>query len=251
MHKRVDLTLLEGINFTQDLLDYMQSSYKEALAAFAISQGDNVIMSGVVDEGATYSNGWVVIAGEVLPFVGGLKAAKIIIEQTIAQEQFDDGSSKNVYYTRVAKCASAGGTDFTAFVRLPTIKAIGEAFSTKVNKSGDTITGALNVNGGVQTDNVVTKEKKLVVNNWNMVTTPMYPLVHGLDASKILGVEILVQDNVVGYFTRLDSAFPAVAFSGCFIITNTEIQMYRFAGARYDNAVYINTPIKICIKYEA
>jgi hypothetical protein len=124
MYKYVDFTQLEGFPFTQDTLKFLQESYREEFAAIAGFMGDNVIMSGVADLGADWGDGWVCIAGELLPFVGGTKAAQIVIEETTAAKVFGDGSSKDVWITRVAKSGVAGGTDHTSFVRLDTLKAM-------------------------------------------------------------------------------------------------------------------------------
>lgn len=123
MNKRIDFTKLEGLAVYQDTLDFMQTSYREALAAIAALCGPYVIVVGVLDEGATYSNGWVCINGELLPFAGGLKNDQIIIEELTDTEVFGDDTVNTVYYTRRAKCGVAGGVDFVDFVRLNTIAA--------------------------------------------------------------------------------------------------------------------------------
>jgi hypothetical protein len=118
MNKRIDFTKLEGINFTQDLLDFLQSSYRDAIGAIAQSYGPLVIVSGVDDLGTDWGNGWMCINGELLPFVGGTKAARVIIQEAIAAEEFGDGNSKNVYFTRTANLAGSGGNAFADFVRV-------------------------------------------------------------------------------------------------------------------------------------
>jgi len=121
----------------------------------------------------------------------------------------------------------------------------------KVNRAGnDTITGILTVNGGVITDNVTIKHKKFNINDWDMVTEPNYSFLHGLTMNKILDVSIMIDDNAGVNRSRLDSAFGAVAFSGYFLINATEIQMFREAGEKYDNATYTNCPIEVMVVYE-
>lgn len=148
---RIDLTKTGGILRTQDLLNFLQQSYSQPLAAIAAALGDNVIVTGVTDLGANYSDGWVVIAGELLPFVGGLKAANIVVQETVAQEQYFDGSLKDAYYTRTAQCSGSGGTPVTSFIRIDQIKSLTANMATKVNKAGDTLTGVLNFGGNKAT----------------------------------------------------------------------------------------------------
>lgn len=124
MYKRADFTHLEGLGFTQDTLDFLQQSYRDTLGALAKFMGDLVIIDGVADLGATYGDGWVAINGELLPFTGGTKTLRIIIEEVVAQEEFSDETQKDVYYTRTAKLGTVGGYLIADFVRLTTAKQL-------------------------------------------------------------------------------------------------------------------------------
>lgn len=152
MYKRIDLTQLEGIAVTQDTLEFLQSSYRDAFGPLATVLGDFVIVSGVNDTGTHYTNGWVAINGELLPFVGGLKTSQIIIEEETGNEGYADGSNKTVYFIRRAKLASSGGTAVAAFTRLNTLKQImadvlsaTNSADSRVAKAGDTMTGNLTI----------------------------------------------------------------------------------------------------------
>jgi len=124
MYKRIDFTQLEGIAVYQDTMDFLQTSYRGAFEGLARAIGSNVIVSGVADEGANWGDGWVCIDGELMPFVGGLKAAQIITEELTDTEVYADDSVKTAYFTKRAKLGSAGGTNFTDFVRLTEFKTI-------------------------------------------------------------------------------------------------------------------------------
>lgn len=124
MYKRIDFNQLQGLAVYQDTLDFLQTSYREACGAIASVLGDYVIISGVTDQGTTYSNGWVAINGELLPFVGGLKAPQVIIEELTDTEVFSDDTNKTVYYTRRAKLGNSGGYAIANFVRLQTLKEL-------------------------------------------------------------------------------------------------------------------------------
>jgi len=118
MYQKIDFSQLQGIPVFQNSLAFLQDSYRNALGAIATYLGPLVIVSGVDDLGANYSDGWVAINGELLPFVGGLKTAQIIIDETVSAEIFADGSSKNVLILRQAKLGIVGGYNVVDFKRL-------------------------------------------------------------------------------------------------------------------------------------
>jgi hypothetical protein len=122
MNKRINFSQLGGFPADQNTLDFLQQSYREAFAWLSIFFGDFVIVSGVTDLGATYSDGWMAINGELIPFIGGTKSTNVVITETVASKLFADGNTKNVWYTRTASCASSGGTPFANFVRLNSAK---------------------------------------------------------------------------------------------------------------------------------
>ena len=126
MYKRIDFSKLEGLATYQDTLDFLQTSYREAISAVAKAFGSRVIVTGVTDLGASYSDGWVVIDGELMPFAGGLKAGRIVVEEIADTELFNDGSIQTVYYTKRAKQGITGGYPFTDFIRVDTMAAISQ-----------------------------------------------------------------------------------------------------------------------------
>jgi hypothetical protein len=132
MYKRIDYTKLEGIPLFQETLDFQQTSYRDAFAGIAQAFGTYVIIAGVADLGANYGDGWVVINGELMPFVGGLKAAQIIVEEITDTEVFGDSSVQTVYYTRRAKCAATGGVAVSTFVRISSIASLSNTLAALV-----------------------------------------------------------------------------------------------------------------------
>jgi hypothetical protein len=127
------------------VLKFLQQSYTELFAGLAAMIGDNVIVAGVTDMGATYSDGWVVIGGELLPFVGGLKNTDIVVTETIAQSHYGDGADKDAFYTRFAQCAGAGGIAVVAFSRLANVYqyATQAQLTTAINDLVNAAPGAL------------------------------------------------------------------------------------------------------------
>jgi hypothetical protein len=117
MNRRLNLTLNDGLNTYQDTLDFMQTSYRDAFGALALSLGTKLILSGVSILADSISSGWIVVDGELMPFVGGAISPRVIIEELIENETFADGSSKPVYYTKRARLAVTGGFLFSELRR--------------------------------------------------------------------------------------------------------------------------------------
>jgi hypothetical protein len=118
--KKLDLTQLDGFGFTQDALDFLQAGYAKDTEALANALGSKVILSGCDDLGATMSDGYVSIDGELLPFVGGPKAPKIWIEEITDVELFGDSSLKTVYTTRRVRMGNVGPYNLTDLKKLKT-----------------------------------------------------------------------------------------------------------------------------------
>lgn len=119
-HKRIDLTQLDGLAVYQDTLEFFQEGDKGATEAMCRLIGDKIILTGVVDQGANVTNGWIIIGGELLPFVGGAKAPKVWIEELNDVELFGDSSTKTVYYTRRARMGNVGAFDLTELRKFKT-----------------------------------------------------------------------------------------------------------------------------------
>jgi hypothetical protein len=118
---QINYTNLGGLPLTQNQLDFLQSSYANPLTALGNFIGDKSIISGVDIVAGNASNGYVVINGELLPFIGGPVGAEVVIVENITQELFDDGITKDVYKDRYATFGSPG-IAFNIFSKLDTLK---------------------------------------------------------------------------------------------------------------------------------
>jgi hypothetical protein len=121
---KIELLQTGGFPFENEVLDYMQNSYTllNELAS-SIAGTDPVIVKGCVVTGSSVSDGVVIIAGEVLPFIGGSLGAKVAVIETVGNKVFEDGISKPVYKTRHATFG-VSGIDWSSFKRLETLKAM-------------------------------------------------------------------------------------------------------------------------------
>jgi|GEM_PF-936957 len=108
MNQRIDFAQLGGFGLTQNALDFMQQSYRNAFGALANFIGNYVIISGVVvNAGAgTVSDGWISYNGELMPFVGGGLSAGVTVIETGAVVPFQTGGPKTVKFTKYATCGS-------------------------------------------------------------------------------------------------------------------------------------------------
>lgn len=121
---KIDFSHLGGMPVTQDRLDFLQQSYTAGFTAIAKLCGDKTILQGVENSGGTVSDGWIVINGEILPFVGGALAANVIIVETPTSYTFADGSSHDVEFVRYATLGSLGGFPFTDLITLLSLKHV-------------------------------------------------------------------------------------------------------------------------------
>ncbi|MDI3319117.1 hypothetical protein [Pinibacter soli] len=127
MYKKIDFSKLEGLAVFQGTLDFLQICYENTFSAIAKVLGDKVIISGAELINGSYTEGWICLNGELLPFTGGLQQPKIVVEQLADTELFGDDSIQTVYFTRRAKLASASNVDGIAiedFKRLSNLQII-------------------------------------------------------------------------------------------------------------------------------
>jgi len=115
MNKRYDFTQLGGFPVTQDRLAFMQDSYRNAFGAIAKIIGDYSIMTGVeVDNtNALVSDGWIIVQGELMPFVGGSLSSGVVVLETAENLSFFSGDDKTVQFTKYAQCGSPATFPFS------------------------------------------------------------------------------------------------------------------------------------------
>jgi hypothetical protein len=123
MNKRLNLSHLGGLPYTQGDLIWLQASYNGAFAAMSNFIGDKVIITGMIEAGGEVSAGWISLAGELVPFASGaIGTGEFIIEQTAVTRNFSDGSTYDIRVERIAKFSAGGPNQYTDLVRLATLK---------------------------------------------------------------------------------------------------------------------------------
>jgi hypothetical protein len=124
MNKRIDLSNNGGFPATQDTLSFMQDSYRDALKGIAKLCGDKSIIDGVVVNAGVVSNGWISYNGELIPFVGGLFSAGVVIQETATKAVFQDLVERDAYFTKVAFCGGPATFQFSDLKKLTTLQEV-------------------------------------------------------------------------------------------------------------------------------
>jgi microcystin-dependent protein len=125
--KRIDFNKNGGYPLTQDTANYLQTAYTEALGAIGLTFGNKVIVSGCTISGSNISDGWIVINGEVIKFVGGTVNTKVKITETGTSLTFKNGISNQVLFNKTAACTTIGDFDFSELVRASAFNEIVKA----------------------------------------------------------------------------------------------------------------------------
>lgn len=122
-----------GFPGTNKTWRFVQQAFAEPLEALARNAGNNTILSGITQIGASngYTSGYVVYDGEILPFEAGTIAATVTIIETTEAVEYDvdlDGDGvKDIlpaYRTRYMRFGTGGVTtfNFSMLSRLKTLK---------------------------------------------------------------------------------------------------------------------------------
>ncbi len=115
-NKRIDFTKTGGFPLTQNALNFMQDSYRNAIEGLANLAGNKIIISGMEESNGQVSNGWIFWNGEILPFEGGPKQMYFTITENKESEVFEDNNVHEVYFSKKAKFG--GSLLFSELIRL-------------------------------------------------------------------------------------------------------------------------------------
>jgi hypothetical protein len=119
MNSQYNFTLTGGFPFDQGVLKDLQDGILLTETALANVLGPYVIISGCTVTGGSAANGVVAVNGQILPFVGGVISAKVIIVETDNNLTYENGSTPASNIVRYATFGDDGVTDWlwTNFVR--------------------------------------------------------------------------------------------------------------------------------------
>ncbi|MDR1984969.1 MAG: hypothetical protein LBQ28_09130 [Prevotellaceae bacterium] len=100
----------------------------------ALGSSGNYILSGCTEAGGAVSDGYVVIAGEILPFQAGIKIATVAIVETNESATISGTTYENARVKRLVKFASGSGSGYYNWADFKRIKTLAE-LETLVNNS--------------------------------------------------------------------------------------------------------------------
>lgn len=98
----IDLFKYPRFPLAVETIDFLQQMAVMMSKAACIG-GDNFILSGCVETGTNVSTGFIVIAGEVMPFVGGTKETYIVVEEIKRSVTAEGQVFTDIYITRHAR----------------------------------------------------------------------------------------------------------------------------------------------------
>ncbi|WP_221412150.1 hypothetical protein, partial [Dysgonomonas sp. ZJ279] len=127
IHKGFDFSQLAGFPFNQARLQYMQEAYTDIVKGLVSHAGGNVILSGCVVSGTNVTDGWVIVNGELLPFLSSSTGTQttFMIRQTTTPLKFKDGENRNVQFSRFCQFGSGtGAIAWSSLTRLNSLLAI-------------------------------------------------------------------------------------------------------------------------------
>ena len=116
---KINFTAQDNFPLSSDTMDMLQQMI--ALSAnVALLGGSNYILFGCADDGTAVSDGIVVIDGELLPFKGGAKKAKITITQTTQTLHAFGVDYPESYIFRTATFSDTGEYNWSDFAQVLT-----------------------------------------------------------------------------------------------------------------------------------
>jgi hypothetical protein len=109
-----------GYPLNNDTARHLNRMTQHPTEALALAMGDNTIVSGIVDDGTNITAGYVVIAGELLPFRAGASQPNVEVIEEVTNGFYDDGTtvSRPVRTVRYARATASGSLAISSFTRL-------------------------------------------------------------------------------------------------------------------------------------
>lgn len=216
--------------------------------------GDNFIVQGCVEGGSagaiTLTEGWIVLAGELLKVDAQsafneatdstfIKTSTLITTLASGVKTFQNAASASVYQENRGEISGAAGTlDYN-----------GDRLE-EIVKHAETL-DSLSVAG-----TAVLNTKIIEIGDWDMDSDATVDVVHGVDATKIRTISVLIQRDDSVRFTPLDGNLAtdgsATASQGVVIANLATVRLTRLAGGDYDDTLYDSTSFNrgwVTIKY--
>ena len=160
-----------GFPLTTETLKFMRDTYEILYGAFgnAVHPNDNIILYGMEPTGGNIKDGYAVIKGEVLPFIGGTNTGTIILKEEVVDAAYNDNlqdpsqiTNYPTYFTRYLTTGNPGegvaDWPFSTFKRLKSLIDISDAVeqATTTRKGIIELATQSEVNNGTDNQRAVT-----------------------------------------------------------------------------------------------
>ncbi|WP_185248996.1 phage baseplate protein [Chryseobacterium bernardetii] len=133
-----------GLRLTTARFDEIQTAYN-IFIGLARMAGDKAILSGCDDQGASISDGYVVINGELLEFKGALKQSTVIVKEEVKKLMFENGEKDFETYRYATFGFSPSGFNWVDFKRVTALNTLEERISRLEKASAPIIKGGARV----------------------------------------------------------------------------------------------------------
>jgi microcystin-dependent protein len=120
---RINFLAQDSFPVSTNTLERLQQEISR-VANMSFLGGSNYILSGCVDSGTNVTPGIIVIEGELLPFIGGIKQEKIAIQETQQTLTAFGISYPEAYINRVAVFSSTGQYNWSDFKQVLTTQEL-------------------------------------------------------------------------------------------------------------------------------
>ncbi|GEM_PF-4476853 len=110
-----------GFHLTPEAMNFLQNEFTEGLSGLSGEDAAaSYVVSGCNVVGGVRTDGFVVLAGELMPFKGNNTNTDYIgIVQTVGSNTYKSGSPEPAYITRYAECVASADSALAQFSQLP------------------------------------------------------------------------------------------------------------------------------------
>jgi hypothetical protein len=231
--KQIKYSFNGGLPLSQNVLDYMQTGIKDALAALGGLgyNGDPVIISGCNNAGAgVYNPGWIFNGTEIVYFVGGdsvaLGTTMIKLIEHTSTVVFENGATQGIYSEKKYEFDNTGTIDITDLLlfhlalgdKNQGIIPDGVAIMSTVGGTG-TLAGQLQFKKHIYARTMQISGATAITAPSAIASPPVYQNVGNLSAAFRPATEVHFKANVEGYILETGGTLRFNDINGRITIT--------------------------------
>jgi hypothetical protein len=215
MNQSIDLNKQGGLPVTQNAIAYMQEGFSQSIGALTALAGNLVILSGCEDGNGLLGDGWVIIAGEVLPFRKSAKQSYIVVTTERTEITYETGVKHNSKVLRYAQFGSAGDEKylFSLFVRVDNLVSLKNLIGDTKNLLNQSIASTKQ-----ELNNNIDSVHQSLINyiNYQPQKITWNEVFYGT-SNLALNLKIFKGTNGVNEFRKFEMTFKSYTASGTFL----------------------------------